>query len=51
MLSATSGIVLVLYYRVFKPSCNNPDLEALEPLAGKSSVEMNCRIFSEGVAN
>jgi hypothetical protein len=36
MLNATPGVVLVLYHRVFRPGGNNPNIEALESLAGKS---------------
>jgi hypothetical protein len=36
MLNATFETVPVLYLRVFRPSGYNPNLEALEPLAGKS---------------
>jgi hypothetical protein len=35
MLNATPGTVFVLYHRIFRPGVNNPNLEALEPLAGK----------------
>ena len=37
MLNATPGTVLVLYRRVFRPRGNNPNIETLESLAGKSS--------------
>ncbi len=36
MFNVISGTVLVLYYRVFRPGGNNPNPEALKPLAGKS---------------
>jgi hypothetical protein len=40
--------VPVLYHRVFRSGGNNPDLEALEPLAGKSLLSSMDLSFTGG---